>query len=120
MTERKFAINGVLASIPPRACQRLQAQLEPVTKETEAPRPRWLPMTRDRVGSDEFPLTHEFLAHRLGSRRAGVTEAASALKRPKLISHSRGKMQMLDVRGLKASSCSCHQIVKSVFNRAQG
>lgn len=81
---------------------------------------RWLLMTRDRVGSDEFPLTHEFLAHMLGLRREGVTQAASALKHRKLISYTRGKMQILDVRGLKKSSCSCYQTVKTVFDRAQG
>ena len=87
--------------------------------EAEPRLSRWLLMTRDRVGSDEFPLTHEFLAHMLGVRREGVTEAASALKRRKLISYNRGKIRILDVRGLKASSCSCYQIVKTVFDRAQ-
>ena len=81
---------------------------------------RWLLMTRDRVGSDEFLLTHEFLAHMLGLRREGVTEAASVLKRRHLISYARGKIQILDVRALKASSCSCYQIVNAVFDRAQG
>jgi len=80
---------------------------------------RWLLMTHDRIGSDEFPLTHEFLAHMLGLRREGVTEAASELKRRKLITYSRGKIQILDLKRLKASSCSCYQIVKKVFDRAQ-
>jgi CRP-like cAMP-binding protein len=80
---------------------------------------RWLLMTRDRVGSDEFLLTQEFLAHMLGLRRVGVTEAASKLKRRKLINYTRGKMQILNPRGLEASSCSCYQIVKKVFARAQ-
>ncbi len=87
--------------------------------ETEQRLSRWLLMTRDRVGSDEFLLTHQFLAHMLGLRREGVTEAASALKARNIISYSRGKVRILDVRGLKASSCSCYQIVKSVFDRAQ-
>ena len=87
--------------------------------EAEARLSRWLLMTRDRVGADEFPLTHEFLAHMLGLRRVGVTEAASALKRRKLISYTRGKIQIIDVRGLKKSSCSCYQTVKNVFDRAQ-
>ena len=87
--------------------------------EAEPRLSRWLLMTRDRVGADEFPLTHEFLAHMLGLRREGVTEAASALKRRKLISYTRGKIQILDVRGLKRSSCSCYQTVKDVFDRAQ-
>ncbi len=88
--------------------------------ETEARLARWLLMTRDRVESDEFHLTHEFLAHMLGLRREGVTEAASVLRRRKLISYSRGKVRILDAGGLKASSCSCYQIVKKVFDRAQG
>jgi len=87
--------------------------------EVEARLARWLLMTRDRVGSDEFPLTHEFLAHMLGVRREGVTEAATTLKRRKLINYSRGKLAILDVKRLTASSCSCYQIVKAVFDRVQ-
>lgn len=81
---------------------------------------RWLLMTRDRVGSDEFLLTHEFLAHMLGLRREGISEAANVLKQHRLISYARGKIQILDLKGLKASSCSCYQIVKAVFDRVQG
>jgi CRP-like cAMP-binding protein len=81
---------------------------------------RWLLMTRDRVMSDEFLLTHEFLAHMLGMRRGGVTQAASALKRRKLIRYQRGEIQILDLKGLKAMSCSCYQIVQTAFKRVQG
>jgi len=79
---------------------------------------RWLLMTRDRVGSDSFPLTHEFLAHMLGMRREGVSEAASALKRRKLIVYSRGKIQILDVKALTAASCSCYGIVNAAYKYA--
>jgi CRP-like cAMP-binding protein len=94
------------------ACNRFHA--------AEARLARWLLMTRDRVNSDEFPLTHEFLAHMLGVRREGVTEAASALRQRKLIDYSRGKIQILDATRLMAASCSCYQIVKAVFERAHG
>jgi Mn-dependent DtxR family transcriptional regulator len=80
---------------------------------------RWLLMTRERVGSNEFPMTHEFLAHMLGVRRGGVTEAASALKRRGLIDYHRGRIQILDAKGLATSSCSCYKIVKAAFDRAQ-
>src|SRR3981189_3065537 len=46
---------------------------------------RWLLMTRDRVGSDEFRLTHAFLGHMLGVRRVGVTTAAAAPQQKKRI-----------------------------------
>jgi CRP-like cAMP-binding protein len=80
---------------------------------------RWLLMTRDRVGSDDFPLTHEFLAHMLGLRRVGITQAASMLRRRKLISYHRGMIQILNARGLERSCCSCYRVVKSVYERAQ-
>jgi CRP-like cAMP-binding protein len=80
---------------------------------------RWLLMTRDRVGSDAFSLTQEFLAHMLGMRRVGVTEAASELKRRKLINYSRGEMEILDVPGLKRAACSCYRLVNAMYARAQ-
>ncbi len=80
---------------------------------------RWLLMTRDRVGSDEFPLTHEFLAHMLGLRRVGITQAASALKQRNLIAYRRGAVQIQDAKGLEESCCSCYRIVKTVYERAQ-
>ena len=87
--------------------------------EAEPRLARWLLMTRDRVKSDRFLLTHEFLAHMLGTRREGVTAAATAFKRRKLIEYSRGEIQILDVRGLKAASCSCYQLIQAAFQRAQ-
>ena len=93
------------------ACNRFHA--------TEARLARWLLMTSDRVGSNAFELTQEFLAHMLGLRRVGVTEAASALKRRKLIDYTRGRLRILDLAGLRQASCSCYQIVNAVFARAQ-
>lgn len=69
---------------------------------------RWLLMTRDRVGSSQFHLTHEFLANMLGVRRVGVTEAASGLKRRKLIDYSRGNIDLVDASGLERVACSCY------------
>ena len=74
----------------------------------------WLLMTRDRVRSDQFHLTHEFLADMLGVRRAGVTNAATSLQKHKLIRYQRGNISILDASGLAAAACPCYKIVRKL------
>ena len=82
---------------------------------------RWLLMTHDRMSSDEFLLTQEFLAMMLGIRsRPGVTIAAGALQRAGLIRYKRGHVTILDRTGLKERSCECYEISKREFDRLLG
>ncbi|HEU0203511.1 MAG TPA: Crp/Fnr family transcriptional regulator [Burkholderiaceae bacterium] len=74
----------------------------------EARLARWLLMTSDRVRSEEFFLTHVFLADMLGVRRETITEAASSLHQRDLISYCRGHIRILDRKGLEAASCRCY------------
>jgi len=80
---------------------------------------RWLLMTHDRVNSDRFHMTQEFLGHMLGVRRVGVTRAAQALQKHKLISYSRGDIAVLDRSGLEAAACQCYEVVKDMHDGAQ-
>ena len=80
----------------------------------EARLARWLLMTRDRASSDKFRCTQESIALMLGVRRVGVTVAAGALARRKLIHYARGAMEILDHKRLLAVSCSCYQVIRNL------
>ena len=73
---------------------------------------RWLLMTRDRLSSDNFYMTQEFMSHLLGVRRVGVTNAAQALKHQGLIDYSRGSIDIISGAGLQSASCSCYKALK--------
>jgi CRP-like cAMP-binding protein len=103
---RRYAYAKLVQARQIAACNRFHS--------TEARLARCLLVTRDRVRSDQFHLTHEFLANALGVRRVGVTNAASALQRRKLISYRRGKIHILDRKGLTAASCGCYEIIRNL------
>jgi CRP-like cAMP-binding protein len=78
---------------------------------------RWLLMTHDRVGSDEFLLTQEFLAQMLGVRRASVSAVAATLRRAGLIRYRWGQMTIVNRPGLEAAACECYRIIKAEYDR---
>jgi len=81
---------------------------------------RWLLMTRDRVGSDSFALTQEFLAAMLGVRRASVTVVAGMLQQAGLITYHRGRITIVDSERLEQASCECYGVVKQKYQHLLG
>jgi CRP-like cAMP-binding protein len=77
---------------------------------------RWLLMMHDRAEGEPLTYTHEFLAHILGTNRKSVTLAAQSMQTAGLISYRRGKMQVLDRKGLEKASCECYAIVRERFD----
>jgi CRP-like cAMP-binding protein len=73
---------------------------------------RWLLMTQDRVGSHDLPLTQEFLAQMLGTRRSSVTVSAGALQKAGLIHYTRGNVTILDRHNLEEASCDCYGLLQ--------
>jgi CRP-like cAMP-binding protein len=74
---------------------------------------RWLLISRDRAQADQFALTQESLAYMLGAQRTGVTATASGLQRAGLISYRRGKIRLLDSKGLESASCECYRVIST-------
>ncbi len=75
----------------------------------------WLLTTHDRVQGDRFYLTHDLLSRLLGVRRSGVTAAAGILQRQHLIAYTRGRVLILDRRGLEQQACVCYRAAREAF-----
>ena len=73
---------------------------------------RWLLMTSDRMETDKFQITQEFLSNMLGVRREAVNKSAVTLQQQNLISYSRGNMSIINRTGLEKASCQCYRIIK--------
>ncbi len=91
------------------ACNRLH--------EVDERLARWLLMCQDRIGSSFVPLTQEFLAHMLGTRRASVTVAAGILQKAGLITYSRGHVNIVDRTRLEGATCECYAIMQQQGKR---
>jgi CRP-like cAMP-binding protein len=91
-----------------------------ITHDVHARLSRWLLRARDLSGSDILPFTQEFLAEMLGVRRTSVSPAAHDLQRVGLIKYTRGKIQIVDLEGLKATSCECYETVRGHYDHLIG
>jgi CRP-like cAMP-binding protein len=78
---------------------------------------RWLLVTLDRAPSQELTVTHELIAHMLGVRREGVTQAIGKLQRDGLLRYRRGHIEVLERSRLAARGCECYAVVKNETRR---
>jgi CRP-like cAMP-binding protein len=78
---------------------------------------RWLLITHDRIQADQFELTQEFLSQMLGTHRESITVVAGALQKSGVIRYSRGKLTILDRRGLEAASCECYWAINKAYEQ---
>lgn len=79
----------------------------------EARLARWLLMTSDRMETDEFPVTQEFLSNMLGVRREAVNKAAVLLQQKGLINYRRGNNSIINRADLEKTACACYDIIKN-------
>jgi CRP-like cAMP-binding protein len=100
----RFAHQLAMQTTQIAACNRLH--------DVEERLARWILMSHDRIHSDKLPLTQEFLAQMLGTRRSSVTVAAGVLQKAGLISHTRGSVTILSRPKLEDAACDCYEIVQ--------
>jgi CRP-like cAMP-binding protein len=99
----RFGLRLAMQTTQIAACNRLH--------DVEERLARWILMTHDRLPSETVPLTQEFMAQMLGTRRSSVTVAAGALQRAGMISYTRGNVTILSRPRLEDAACDCYGIV---------
>ena len=117
----EFARGGALQAALLRYTHALMSQISHsvvcnVRHKVEGRLARWLLMYQDRLERDEFFLTHEFMAHMLGVRRASISIIANKLQKKGFINYRRGVVKILDRRGLEEFTCECYPVVKEKFD----
>ena len=109
---------GALPKILQRFTHSLMAQISQSAvcfrfHQVEARLARWLLMTADRMESNDFHITQDFLANMLGVRREAVNQSAVILQKQNLIQYTRGQMEILDRAKLEKTSCHCYDVIKA-------
>lgn len=118
----EFARSGAAMRVLLRYTQALIAQMAQIAvcnrhHSVNQQLCRWLLFSLDRLAGDDLVVTQDLIAHMLGVRREGVTEAALSLQQARLISYRRGHIKVLDRSALEKRSCECYAVVKAEYDR---
>lgn len=81
---------------------------------------RWLLMTHDRVGRDEFSLTQEFLATMLGVHRPTISVLFQKLAEAGVLAYARGEIRIVCRPLLEKLACECYAASRREFERLLG
>lgn len=108
----RFAHQLAMQTTQLAACNRLHDVVERLA--------RWILMSQDRIGADRLPLTQEFLAQMLGTRRSSVTVAAGVLQKAGMIAYTRGSVTILNRPKLEDVACDCYGIVQEQLKNWEG
>ena len=119
---QEFKRAGLFQRLLLRYTQALMTQMAQTTVCTrhhsvEQQLCRWLLLTLDRLPSNQLVMTQELIAHMLGVRREGITEAAGRLQRAGVISYRRGHIEVQDRAGLETRVCECYAVVRAELER---
>jgi CRP-like cAMP-binding protein len=104
LTLQQYGMILGLQSTQLAACNRLH--------EIDQRLARWLLMSRDRIGNMAVPLTQDFLAQMLGTRRSTVSMAASLLQKAGVITYTRGNVTILNRDKLEEATCECYAAIQ--------
>jgi CRP-like cAMP-binding protein len=120
-----FEHSGEVRAVLLRYTQAMLAQVSQNTAcnglhQLEQRYARWMLETRDRVGTDELKVTHEYIAQMLSVRRAGVTEVSCRFEDRGIVRQRRGRTRILDLDRLAASACECYATLTAECDRLLG
>jgi CRP-like cAMP-binding protein len=118
----EFALGGPLMHLLLRYTQALIAQMSQTAvcnrhHSLSQQLCRWLLLSLDRLQGNELVMTQDLIANMLGVRREGVTANALKLQEAGLIRYVRGRITVLDRKGLETRSCECYAVVKKEYDR---
>src|SRR5439155_14723028 len=105
LTEYSHAL--LIASMRTSACHGLHGLQERCA--------RWILMTLDRVDSDRFAVTKEFLAQLLGTNRPTVSVLVSVLEKAGILNVERRWVTVADRNRLKEAACECYDIIRENY-----
>lgn len=120
--KRIFTRNGLLQHALLRYAQALMTQTAQIAvcnrhHSVEHQLCRWLLMHADRLAGNDLLMTQEQIAHMLGVRREGITEAAGKLQNDGIIHYRRGRIAIVDRLQLESRTCECYAVMKKEYHR---